>query len=342
MSFVRRKTLYSLASLAVSLLLILLLTHPDTAADAARKALVFSAGSVVPALFAASVAATMLTELGIPHAVTRLLPVHRLAGLPECAAPAVLCGLVCGFPVGAMSAAALYENGRITRGEAARLCAMTSNVSAAFLIGAVGWMFGSRALGVLLWAAQSAAAVLSGALLRPIPENETVRADDGPPIKLRFARVFCGAVAKSALACVTVSGYITFFCVLGAILSDMFPPAGGVLSLTLEFSSGAAYSAGIGSTAACGFTVGFGGISALMQACSYAGDAGIPMFPTLAAKASSAVILSAVGYAARGMAHPIQAYAPAFSPAMLTPPAAAALLGIAAAILMKKYFSRGS
>ena len=343
---IKRKFIASCASLTVCLLIVVILCLPDTAAQAARDALRFSAGAVVPALFAFSVLSNILASVGLPRSVTQIFPLHRLLGLPESAAPAVLCGLVCGFPVGAMMTCSLYKDGRISRAEAARLCAVSANVSGAFLIMAVGKMFGSHLFGAILWAAQTAVSLGAGIVMNLARGEKERRTEAESPSYVRLTAVFCQSVARSSSACLTVTGYIVFFRVLGAVLSELIPPLFGPLALVLEFSSGAAYSAGIGSAAACGFSVGFGGVSAFMQVCNYAGESGVPLFPTVCVKAVSAGVLTLVGWLCEGMTD--AAAAEAFSPAAaqiaepLVIVAAVSTVWLISRFLAKKYFSRGT
>ena len=286
--------------MTVAALAAALLVFADVASDAARDALLFSAQTVIPSLFAFSVASSVLAAVGLPRFITRAFPLHRLLGLPECAAPALLCGLVGSMPVGAMLSSSLYDSGRITKNEAARLCAVSSNVSAAFLVGVVGQMFGSRIFGAILWAAQTVSAVACGVVFRYTSRSGADERKDvtAAAEEQGIFGVFCDCVTRSAFASVTVCGYIVFFRVVGAILTEMCPPIAAVVGLTLEFSSGAAYSARIGSAAACGFAVGLGGVSSFSQICNYAGKSGVPVRRTLLSKAVSAVVLALCGAAA--------------------------------------------
>lgn len=292
---IKSKAIYALTGALSCALIALMLTSTDVSATAARDGLYYSARSVIPAIFPFSIVASVLAEVGLPRFFTKIMPLHRLLSLPECAAPALLCGLCGGFPVGAVTACSLYENGRITRGEAALLCAVSANVSPAFLVCVAGGMFSSASFGIALWAAQSAVSVALGIMMRRLTDD-CMRKHSVDMRERSLAAVLCGSVAKSAAACVTVTGYVVFFRVIAAIFTSIFPPCGGVLSLTLEFSSGVEYSAAIGSRAACGFTVGFGGISALAQVWNYASADDIPVYPVLIVKAVSAVALAAVGF----------------------------------------------
>lgn len=291
---IKRKIAYSLASVAVCALLAVTLYSADVSRAAALDALKFAAVSVVPMLFPFAVLARCLSAVGFPKIVYKLFPIHKPLGLPDCAAPALLCGLVGGFPVGAMLSADLYSRGLLTKGEAARLTAVSSSVSPAFLIGVAGPLFGSRAFGIRLWLAGTAVSYLCGVLLRFAPDDGTklsqaCKVDERSP-----AAVFCDAVTSSATACVAVVGYIVFFRTVTASVGTLFPQIYGFLALVTEFSGGVKYAAEIGSRAACSFAVGFGGISALMQVENHIGKHEIPVWQTVAVKLVSAAIMGGV------------------------------------------------
>lgn len=339
-----RKTAYSAASLAVCGLIILMLASADTAASAVREGLDYVARSVIPAIFPFAVLSSMLSEIGLPQRIVRIFPFHRLLGLPECAAPAILCGLLGGFPVGAIASASLYERGLLTRGEASRLCAVTSNVSPAFLMSVVAGLFSSRVFGICLWAAQAFMSIGFGVLHRRFAgDPPALRRAEAARVRPLTA-VFCSAVGSSAAACVTVAGYVAFFRVIATVISSHIPCSRGVLLLLLEFSSGVEYAAQIDSAAACALSVGFGGVSALMQILNYASACGISARATLVSKSASALVLAAVGFLASHLgvsSAPDAVGIAAFSPVF---PAAYAVVTLSLTSLLsllsaKKYFS---
>ena len=294
----KRRIIRSVSSLAVCVLIGLTLYFGESVSDSAVAGLRYASTAVIPALFSFSVLARLLSSSGFDESVYRALPLHRLLGLPECAAPVVLCGLVGGFPIGAILTCDLYERGKLTRGEAARLCAISSNVSPAFLISVVGELFSSRVFGLVLWISQSLLSLASGVLLRSLPDDchrLTQRGTgDG---KQSPVSLLCDAVSSSAMSCLYVTGYIVFFCTLSALLSEIFPILTGFFALTMEFASGVKYAAATNSFAACGFAVGFGGISALMQITDRTSECGIPVIYTVVLKSLSSAVLAGVGYA---------------------------------------------
>ena len=294
----KRKIIYSFAAFATVMLIGLSLVYAGECADAAREGLALSARAIVPALFAFFVFSRLLSNLPLPRHIYKILPIHRLLGLPDVAAPVVLCGLIGGFPVGAALTCGLYKDGSITRGEASRLCAVASNVSPAFLIGVVGGRFSSIGFGVMLWIVQSAAAVGIGVIMRPFTnDGHRLAATSAKGCKTSLIGIFCDAVTSSAQACLAVTGYIVFFRVIAAILCQMIPELYGAFVLIFEFSGGVDYAAAVGSRVACGFAVGFGGLSALMQITNYTEKTGVPVVPTVIMKLCTAVILAFAAWA---------------------------------------------
>ena len=89
----------------------------------AGEALALCGRSVVPSLFPFLVLSILLVSLGFgellsPYLAGLMTPLFRL---PGCAGSALLLGLAGGYPIGAQTAARLYQEGALTRGEAERL-----------------------------------------------------------------------------------------------------------------------------------------------------------------------------------------------------------------------------
>ena len=135
----------------------------------AAEALALCGRSVVPALFPFLVLSSLLVSLGFgelvsPYLAGLMTPLFRL---PGCASSALLLGLAGGYPIGAQTAARLYQEGSLTRGEAERLLAFCNNSNPVFLISVLGaGVFGSVRAGVWLWLIHILAALLTGLVFR--------------------------------------------------------------------------------------------------------------------------------------------------------------------------------
>jgi len=248
------------------LAMLCLLLFPETVSDAALDAMTLAACRLIPLLFPYSVLASlMLRRRWLP---TRG-PLTALYCLPGDCEGVLLSGIAAGFPVGAQGSLRLYRSGRITREEAGILAAASSVPSPAFLAGAVGIMWGDVRFGWFLWIAANLTMALFSRLCRlRIPARRTSSPRTAASPASSFSRDFSRSVTEAASSCLSVTGFIVFFRILAAVGSRIFPPAGPVLTLFLEFSSGVRYGAaagGIPGAVMTGAAAGFGGISVLMQ-----------------------------------------------------------------------------
>ena len=246
------------------------LRFPDTVAEAALDGAGLAYTRVLPALFPFSVAASVL-----------FAGTGRWSGKGSRFSPdgvaVLLSGWVAGFPLGASGAARLWKDGALEQRDAERLAAASSAASPAFLVGAVGGMWGDSRYGILLvllqWLTLGGYLLLSGRRgTRPAHAGEpkSVPSDAEP-----FARLLSRSIAKAAEAALTVTASIAFFRVLAAVAARLLPPLGPVFALLFEFSSGARAGAAVGGVpgaAMTGIAVGFSGLSVLTQAAAALAD----------------------------------------------------------------------
>ena len=177
-------------------------------------------------------------------------------------ASAVALGFIGGYPVGARTAIALYENGQCSRAEAERLLAFCNNSGPAFILGVVGTgVFGSGAAGLLLYLAHVAASLLVGVLFRFYRYREPPRPSRRPEAHFqaaRFSTAFTRSVTGSLASALNICAFILFFTVtirmltlsgvltgLARLLSRLCAPLGldqvwaeRLLTGLLEVSSG--------------------------------------------------------------------------------------------------------
>ncbi len=273
--------------------MLLFLLFGDTAADAVSDSLRLCVRSVIPPLFPYMVLSSLILSLDLFGPLYRRIPAKRL---PGCTVPVIITGILCGFPVGAAGAAQLVRDGKISQDDAAKLCAVSSAASPAFVIGAVGQWW-TREYGILLWLTQVITSLLlAAAFFRPsaqtaVPSCETRKSVPGT------AESFCSAIASAAQSCLAVTAFITFFGTSASVLSTLIPPLEPLFSTLLEFSRGTSYGArtgGLWGIVLTGSAVGFSGISVLMQSASYLLPEKVPMKPVITAKlvtmASSAAV----------------------------------------------------
>lgn len=247
---------------------------------AAGEALALCANSVIPALFPFMAVSALLISMGFgewisPHFAGWMTLFH----LPGTASPAVLLGLIGGYPIGARTAVGLYEKKLLTAGEAERLLAFCNNSNPVFLISVLGTgLFGSFRAGVWLWLIHILSALLTGLCFRGTAAEirQTRPKIRFAPQEISFAPAFVKAVQGSVSSMLSVCGFIVFFYILASPLARLAAPAGPLLVGIVELFSLTpllpANRLGFVIAAAC---AGFGGISILCQTASVLDGSGL-------------------------------------------------------------------
>ena len=205
---------------------------------------------LLPSLFPFFVLSSLLISSGI---VQRIAPhlermTQYLFGLPGSCAAAVLLGAVGGYPVGAKTAASLYQQGVCRKEDALTALRFCNNAGPAFLISAVGsGLLGDKRLGILLYGLHLISSMLIGLLFR---ENKDVVklyniTDKNAPNTSRTSD-FLQAVTGSFSAFLNVCAFVLLFSVIICLLKQLpllsrLPPLfQGLLSGVLELTSGTA------------------------------------------------------------------------------------------------------
>ena len=120
-------------------LFLLMLFSPETVATGAANGLLLWYRQVLPVLFPFLLITGLLIRTEsislINHALFPIL--KPFLGISEKASFSVVCGFLCGFPVGAKSCSDLTDKGEISSAEGEYLLSFCNNVSPAFLTGYV-------------------------------------------------------------------------------------------------------------------------------------------------------------------------------------------------------------
>ena len=235
-----------------------LLLAPQAAASGALQGLRTCGTRVIPTLLPFFVVSRMLTALPLPtpgRRADRLF--HALFGVRAACLPALLTGLLGGYPAGAAAVTELYRAGALSKAEAERALCFCNNSGPGFFAGLIGTaVLGDVRRGLILYGLHALSALLTGLLLP----------GSAPPAALRTARrekpqlpsLVPEAVQGSCAALLQVSGLIVFFSSMLAVLR-----AAGLTALlpnrlaealacgALELSSGILLLSGPGAEAAC-------------------------------------------------------------------------------------------
>ena len=109
---------------------------------------------LIPTLFPFFICSGILLYSGFCEALSVLFRpcMKPLFGVSPAGASAFVLGIISGYPLGAVTAGQLYENGYITKTEAERLTAFCNNSGPLFILGSVGAaVYGNIRLGIMLY-----------------------------------------------------------------------------------------------------------------------------------------------------------------------------------------------
>ena len=275
-----------LKTIAYLLLLIMVLSQPSSTFQYAYSGLYQWAVKMVPTLFPFMMISSIMLYSGIDIELGRIISrlLSRVYRYSEYGLYAIFIGFLCGFPMGAKVVSELYENGKISRGEAESLLGFCNNIGPAYFLGIIlpmlgecGFhnklpfifgMYGIPALyGIILsriYYNRKNAANEQNNFVQPKPQSQTQ-----PSLPSLLKR----ACLENTQSLILLGGYITFtnafrvsldFLPLSdnakAIVSSLIEIIGGVQTIYLTDMTNAVKVFCI-MTALC-----FGGVSCFLQA----------------------------------------------------------------------------
>lgn len=167
-----------------------LVLYPQDAAFGASAGLDFCLYTLIPSTFCFLVLSCFCVCSGLAQGLERPLGrvTRLLFHLPGCCGPAILLSLVGGYPVGARSIAALYQQGSITQKQAQRMLYFCVNAGPAFSISVIGsCLYGVPQFGVYLFLSLSAASLLMGIALGVCSRFRDKQTDLSPPVRVENA-----------------------------------------------------------------------------------------------------------------------------------------------------------
>ena len=199
-----------------------LLIFARQAVSGAAKGLETCAGIIIPSLFPfLAVSAFAAVSPSCKYAMRFLSPVMRhVFRLPSAAAPAVLFGMIGGYPVGCTTAAQLYVRGEINTEQAQRITCFCVNAGPAFVITAVGSvMLSSVKAGVILCASCVAASLIIGIMLGLTAEKPA--ADEIKPTKgIGDIQALVEATEKASASIIKICAWTVLFACIYAVAEN--------------------------------------------------------------------------------------------------------------------------
>ncbi len=286
---------------------VLVLRNADAAIEYMGRGLTLCARTVIPSLFPFMVISELLVSSGAGEAFGRLFSrlMRWLFGLSGAGASAVFLGSMCGFPVGARTAAALLDRNAISKSECEHLLTFTNNPSSAFLITAVGTsLYGNRHLGMVLYGTVLGSGFLIGFLAKFFLRRaeEPVEHPHFPSgLHIGGVETFTKAISGATTGMLTVCAYVIFFSALTGALGCAVGDTGRegevgyvLLSGFLEMTGGISLAStlsnfewGLILTAAF---AGWSGISVHFQVMTLCAGRGLSFKPYLIAKAFQGIL----------------------------------------------------
>lgn len=265
----------------------LMLAFPEHYMKATGRGLALFASNVLPAMFPFLFLNTMLSNTRAIPFINKAFekPVNKIFGVVKEGAFVLISALICGYPVGAVTTARLYENGDISTDDVRSFLPFTSLAGPVFILSTVSSIFDDKNVGLVVLISHYVGTFINGLVWRFLSHTRARKRnhiENGPVVintsalSADLATHLLGeAVTSSALSMLTVGGYIVLF----GLVADTFAllPFWGdlpailrvVFTFPVEMTRGVVEASTLASLPlAVGFatlSVTFGGMSVLAQ-----------------------------------------------------------------------------
>lgn len=294
----------------------LMLAFPEHYMKATGRGLALFASNVLPAMFPFLFLNTMLSNTKAIPFINKAFekPVNKIFGVVKEGAFVLISALICGYPVGAVTTARLYENGDITSEDVRSFLPFTSLAGPVFILSTVSSVFGDKNVGLVVLISHYVGTFINGLLWRFVSHTRARKRnniENGPVVlntstlstdfeKSGGHNLLGEAVTSSALSMLTVGGYIVLF----GLVVDTFallpfwgdlPTIWRVLfTLPIEMTRGVVEASTLASLPlAVGFatlSVTFGGLSVLAQQYHFLSRCNCGVFDLILPKISQGIL----------------------------------------------------
>ena len=160
-----------------TIIVILLILNPSTAAKGVSEGIEVCINAVIPALFPFFIVTSYLNTALIGQSVHFLSPLRKFLKFPNGGDSLLLLGLIGGYPVGAQLISQSYKNRQISKRTSEILLGYCNNAGPAFIFGITGALFSSLYIPMVLFGLQIISALITGSFL-PRPEIEYIHLND--------------------------------------------------------------------------------------------------------------------------------------------------------------------
>ncbi len=269
--------------LIVFLSMIALAINSSNVINSLKDAMTLCFTTVIPSLFPFMVLSNMFVgNLGEGSLKFLQKGAKSIFGISHYGCAAFICGILCGYPVGAKCVGNLYKEGKISLSEAESLVAYSNNSGPLFIIGAVGvGMFSSVKIGVILYLMHILTALICALLLKPYTYSK-VYISKSNYRKKELAQCIC----ESTLSILNVCGFILFFAFVNELIVPLVKLMPSLIKILLtsflEITNGAKTISECGFSkeikiALCAMALGWSGLSVHLQVKSILSPLGISL-----------------------------------------------------------------
>ena len=238
----KAKTIKLCYTLFVLFLMFALAIMSDGVMESVRQSLAICFSSVIPSVFPFMVLSSLFTSAVSDFSFGRIgKTVTRIFGISPCAISAMICGILCGYPIGARCIVELYKDKKITVSEAECLMGYCNNAGPLFVIGAVGCgMLKSVQLGIILYIIEIISVFSVSIILR-----KRIYTRHLPALPVKKTSSVSQAICGSVTGIMNVCGFVIFFGAINGMLKpllDILPQyiSCGVSAFT-EISNASSY-----------------------------------------------------------------------------------------------------
>lgn len=262
------------------LTLFFLLLFPQLSFEGAKNGLLLWFNVVLPTLLPFMLCSSLIVSWnGVGYLTKPLKPFLRRFGFSEGGSYTLICGLLCGYPMGAKTAADFVRRGTITSCEGKRLLAVSGCPSPMFL---AGYIKMNLPPSVPFW--HVAAALYIPVLLLIFISGHIYGKNMQEPTVLQQAvpKVFDDILMGALEIMVKIGGYIMLFSILAVYAGHFLPQKAifkplllGLIEMTTGIQTITLSMTGTKAAAAIGASAAFGGLSGVFQTKTVIKNAGL-------------------------------------------------------------------
>lgn len=208
----------------LSFLLIIIL-FPKIAFDGSVSGLLLWFHTVLPTLLPFIILTGILLKLDVIYSITKIIhPVFkRLLHLSPSGCYALICGLLCGYPMGAKTAAQLLKANKLTKEEGQFLLGIANNVSPAFFLNYIAAQtlkidFNPLILLLFLYLT----IFIYGFITKPKYSEITASANKNSSKKITF-QMLDESIMDGFETVTRLGGYIILFAIIAKMATAIFP-----------------------------------------------------------------------------------------------------------------------